>query len=141
MNAPETIRVKGAQKGSSNRVFGLVFGSVFIALAFLPTVTGPGPLRWYLLVPAAVFWVAALFVPRVLSPFNSMWTKLGLLMHRITNPIVMAAIYYGVLTPVGLVIRISGKDLLNLRRDPAASTYWLVRHDHRPASEAMRDQF
>ena len=65
---------------------------------------------------------------------------LGLLLHRIVNPIVMGLLFYGTILPTGLVMRLRGRDLLRLRRDPAAETYWITRTPG-PAPETMRDQF
>ena len=72
---------------------------------------------------------------------NRIWLKLGLVLHRIVNPVIMAILFYGTLLPIGLLMRLLGKDPLRLRLDKKAVSYWLTRSDERPPSEAMRQQF
>jgi len=71
----------------------------------------------------------------------SMWLRLGLLLHRVANPIVMALLFYGTVLPTGLVMRLKGRDLLRLKREPDAVSYWIVRDPPGPSPETMRDQF
>jgi hypothetical protein len=66
--------------------------------------------------------------------------KLGLLLHRIVNPMVMGLLFYGTIWPTGLVMRMRGRDLLRLKRDPSAASYWIARVPG-PAPETMKDQF
>lgn len=79
--------------------------------------------------------------PSLLSWLNALWLKLGLLLHRIVNPIIMAVLFFGTILPIGLLMRAFGKDPLRLRLDKAADSYWLPRSDERPQSESMRQQF
>ena len=79
-------------------------------------------------------------MPSVLHPLNRLWMKLGLLLHRVVNPIVMGLLFYGTILPTGLIMRLRGRDLLRLKREPAADTYWIARTPG-PAPESMRDQF
>lgn len=95
---------------------------------------------WLLIVGAAIATVG-LVRPNVLAPFNRVWTRLGILLSRITNPIVMGLMYFVVLTPAGLLMRLFGKDPLHRRIDPSAATYWIVRDPPGPAPGSMRDQF
>jgi hypothetical protein len=131
-------RDEAAQPGS-DRTFGLVMAG---ALAFLSLVNG-----WHLgrvwpwtLATALLFVIAALLWPSSLRPLNRLWMKLGLLLHRIVNPIVMGLLFYGTIWPTGLVMRIRGRDLLRLKRDPSAASYWIARAPG-PAPETMKDQF
>jgi hypothetical protein len=78
--------------------------------------------------------------PSSLRPLNRLWMKLGLLLHRIVNPIVMGLLFYGTIWPTGLVMRMRGRDLLRLKRDPSAASYWIARVPG-PAPETMKDQF
>jgi hypothetical protein len=128
-------------KSSSNRAFGLVFAAVFVLVGCWPwLVHGRSPYLWAWAV-AFGFCAAALVAPRVLTPFNRLWFRFGLALHHVVNPVVMALIYYGAVVPMGLGVRIAGKDLLALRRDPAATTYWTAREPPGPAPESMTKQF
>ncbi len=141
MSTHERYRRDEVVAGSSNRSFGLVIGGALAIFGFWAFVFHGGDIRWWLVVPAGAFVLAALAAPQILTPLNRLWTKLGLLMHRVVNPVVMAAMYYGVVTPTGLVMRALGKDLLKLRRDPAATTYWVTRDNPGSRGESMRQQF
>jgi len=123
----------------SDRTFGLVMAG---ALAVLALFNGwhHGRLWPWMLLAAALFLVLGLLWPSLLHPLNRLWMMLGLLLHRIVNPIVMGLLFYGTILPTGLVMRLRGRDLLRLRRDPAAETYWITRTPG-PAPETMRDQF
>jgi hypothetical protein len=95
----------------------------------------------WLLVISGLLLVTALVVPIVLRPFNRLWFRVGLLLGRIVNPIVTSAIFFLVVTPTALLFKILGKDLLRLRLDKQASSYWLVRTPPGPAPETMPKQF
>ena len=125
---------------SSNRTFGLVFTALFALIAFGPLFRGH-PVRWWAAALAAVFLALALGAPRVLSPLNRAWTALGILLHTITNPVVLGAFYFLGFAPLGWVLRLMGKDFLRLRSDPKASTYWLPRQPPGPPPESMINQF
>jgi hypothetical protein len=123
----------------SNRSFGLIFGAFFAILALLPLLHG-GPLHWWLLGIALAFVAAALCVPHLLKPLNWVWFKLGLMLHHIINPIIMAVIFYGAITPMALLLRALGKDLLRVRSRPkAGGSYWIPRDT--PAPGSMSKQF
>jgi hypothetical protein len=126
--------------GSSNRSFGVVFAVVFALIAFLPLIGGH-PLRLWSLGVAAIFAALAFAAPQVLAPLNRLWLKLGLLLHKIVNPIVLGIMFYVVVTPTGLIMRLLGKDLLRLKRDPAAASYWIERTPPGPKPESLGDQF
>jgi len=99
------------------------------------------PFRLWALVLAALFAAAALFAPRVLSPLNRAWLRLGIAMHRIGNPVVMGLIYFVGFVPMGLAIKASGKDLLRLRWEPDAPSYWIRRQPPGPSPVSMSKQF
>jgi hypothetical protein len=90
---------------------------------------------------AALFLVAALLAPAILHPLNLLWLKFGLLLHKVVNPVLMALIFYGTVLPTGMVARLMGKDLLRLKREPDADSYWIPRTPPGPAPETMKDQF
>jgi len=124
----------------SARSFGLVFSVLFVALALLPLLHGK-PARWWALGPAVLLLAAALLAPRLLAPLNLLWFRLGLAMHAVVNPIVMAVMFYGAVVPMGLLLKALGKDLLQLRWQPAAETYWIRRNPPGPAPGSMSKQF
>jgi hypothetical protein len=123
----------------SDRTFGLVMAA---ALAIVSLLNGwhHGRLWPWTSAAVALFLLAAWLMPSVLHPLNRLWMKLGLLLHRVVNPIVMGLLFYGTILPTGLVMRMRGRDLLRLKREPDAETYWIVRTPG-PAPESMRDQF
>lgn len=128
------------RRGSSDRAFGIVFAVVFAVIGLRPVLAG-GAIRPWSVALAAVFLAVALLRPRLLAPLNRAWTWLGLLLHHVVNPIVMGVIFYGVVTPIGLLLRMSGKDPLRLRLDRDAATYWIERRPPGPAPGTMRRQF
>jgi hypothetical protein len=82
-----------------------------------------------------------LWRPQSLGLANRAWLRLGLLMYRVVNPVIMAILFFGAILPIGLVMRVFGKDFLKLARDRSSPSYWLPRSDPRQPSEAMRQQF
>ena len=89
---------------------------------------------------AVVFAALALFRPRVLHPPNVAWTRLGRLLERIVNPIVLGIVFVIVVTPLALVMRLAGRDPLRRRIDRTATSYWIAREDP-PASDSWPRQF
>jgi len=127
-------------KGGSDRGFGLVFAGFFVLMSGLSWWRGHTAWHWALPV-AAAFLVVALTVPRVLAPLNRLWLKLGLLLYKVVNPIVLGLLFFVTITPIGLVMRLSGKDFLRLKRDPGAKSYWIDRLPPGPPPQTMRNQF
>jgi hypothetical protein len=129
-------------KPPSEKSFGITFAVVFSLLAvWLYWRKG---LAWWpqaLLAAAAFFLIAALVAPRILRPLNVVWLKFGLLLHRIVNPIVMGLLFFLVFTPAGLIMRLLGKDLLRLRREPNTKTYWIARSPETDPTSSMKNQF
>ena len=124
----------------SDRSFGIVMAAACSVVALI-NLWYDGRLWPWFAGAAILFLVAALLRPALLNPLNRAWLKLGLLMHRVINPIIMALLFYGTVLPTGLVMRALGKDLLRLRRQPDADSYWIVRQPPGPAPESMKDQF
>ena len=125
---------------SSDRTFGLVFAAVFSLIAAWRWWKAAPLVEWWL-AGAVVFAVVALLAPGILGPLNRAWVKLGLLMFHVVNPIVLGVLFYLVFLPIGLLLRGSGKDLLRLRFDSAADSYWINRVPPGPPPESMRNQF
>jgi hypothetical protein len=132
------VREEGSTPGS-DRTFGLVMAG---ALALVAVLNGwhHGPLWPWEAALAGLFLLAALLKPALLHPLNRLWMKLGLLLHKIVNPIVMGLLFYGTIWPTGAIMRMRGRDLLRLKREPASDTYWIARPPG-PLPETMRDQF
>ncbi len=129
-----------AVKSSSNRGFGLVFAAFFALLAALSLWRGTA--RWPIwLGLACAFLLLAFAFPRLLTPLNWLWTKFGLLLHRIVSPIFLTVLFYGCIVPVGFLMRLSGKDPLRLKYEPAAESYWLTRAPPGPSRESFKNQF
>lgn len=136
----ENIRREHEVVGSSDRNFGLTFSAFFAILAGL-SFWRAGE-RWpYWLGAAAAIALVALVVPKLLAPLNKAWTKLGLLLFKVVNPIVMFVLFAITIVPIGLIRRALGHDELNLRFDPQAASYWIPRDPPGPAPESMKNQF
>jgi hypothetical protein len=124
----------------SDRSFGFVMAAAFAAVTLL-NAWHVGRVWPWTGGAAALFLAAALLRPAMLHPLNLIWLKFGLLLHRLVNPVIMALLFYGTVLPTGLVMRMLGKDLLRLKREPDADSYWIVRQPPGPAPETMKDQF
>lgn len=126
--------------GGSDRGFGFVMAVLFAVVASFPLLRGAPPRSWAL-AAAAGFLLFALLRPGWLAPLHRVWFRLGLLLQRLVQPVVLAAIYFGVVTPIGLLMRAFGKDPLALRFDPEAPSYWIHRDPPGPDPESLRRQF
>jgi hypothetical protein len=124
----------------SDRSFGLVMAAVLAVVTSL-NVWHSGRLWPWTGGLAVLLLAAGLLRPSVLHPLNLIWLKFGLLLHRLVNPAVMALLFYGTVLPTGLIMRMMGKDLLRLKRQPAADSYWIARKPPGPSPGTMRDQF
>ncbi len=131
-------REEGA--GSSDRSFGLVFAVLLTVIALWPLGHGAAP-RWWVLAAAAILLAAVWLRPSLLRPANRAWTRLGLLLSRVVNPVITALLFYLVFVPIGLFLRLRGKDPLHLRFDPQAGSYWMERRPPGPSPETMSRQF
>ena len=127
-------------RGGSDRAFGVLVTVVFAVIGCWPLLRDGMP-RWWALGIAAVALAVALAAPRWLAPLNRVWFRFGMLLHRVASPVVMGVVYFGVVTPTGLLMRLFGKDPLRLKRDPAAQTYWIDRDPPGPPKDSMANQF
>ena len=130
----------GVVKGSSDRSFGIVFAAVFAIIALWPLV-GDSGVRWWALAIALGFAAVATVRPGLLAPLNQLWLKFGLLLNRIVSPLVMGLLFYLIITPFGLFMRLRGKDLLHLKHDPEARSYWILREPPGPSPETIKNQY
>ena len=135
-NFHEELTREDVVNRTSDRRFGALFAVLF-ALAGLAPLLHHGHIRWWSLAVAALFCLATWLAPRALAPGNRLWFRFGLLLHRIVSPLLMAVIFYGVVTPVGLVSWRTGKDPLRLRRDSSSVSYWIPREPRGPAPDGF----
>ena len=111
---------------SSNKSFGLLFFVVFLIIGLWPLKNGEN-LNFYFITASVIFLILGLINSKFLSPLNKSWIKLGEILGVIIAPIVMALVYFVILTPVSLIVRIFGKDLLGLKFLKEKETYWIKR--------------
>ena len=123
-------------KTSSNKSFGIVFFIVFLIVAIYPLINN-ADLRIWSLIISIIFLILGLINSKFLTPLNILWFKFGLLLGRLISPIIMGIIFFFVVTPIGLILRIFGKDVLNLKKNNAKS-YWIKKNG--PISK-MKNQF
>tara|TARA_B100001741_G_C16295077_1_gene478608 strand:+ start:252 stop:623 length:372 start_codon:yes stop_codon:yes gene_type:complete len=122
---------------SSNRSFGILFFLVFLLIGLWPLLNQGNP-RQIFIIFSLIFLVLGILNSKILTPFNKLWIKFGEILGRVIAPIVMAIIYFIVLTPISLIVRLFGKDLLNLRFIKNKETYWINRNKK---IGSMRKQF
>lgn len=127
-------------KVSSTRSFAVVFCVVFSVLAFLPLISG-GSVRVWALAISGLFLFFTFFFTSVLQPLNLLWFRFGMLLSRVVNPLVMLILYAVAIVPFGITARLFGKDLLRLKLDPNAKSYWIQRQPPGPAPESIEQQF
>ena len=122
---------------SSNRSFGLLFFIVFLIIGLWPLKNGDN-LNLYFSIASLIFLILGLLNSKLLSPLNKIWIKFGEILGIIIAPIIMALVYFAILTPVSLVVRVFGKDLLGLKFMNKQQTYWINR---KKKMGSMRKQF
>ncbi len=126
--------------GSSNRSFGLVFTGFFAIVAAISAWRHGWMWPWAAGI-AGTFLVVSFTAAGILAPLNRGWTKFGLLLGRIVAPIVLGLLFFLSVVPIGLIMRARGKDLLRLKFDRTARSYWIERDPPGPPPETMRKQF
>ena len=117
------------KQSHKNRSFGLLFFIVFLAFALWP-LTKRGEVNLYLFSIALIFLALGIFNSKILSPLNKSWIKLGEILGRIIAPIVMAIVYFIILTPISLLVRFIGKDLIGMKFSNDIKSYWVKRKKH-----------
>ena len=123
-------------KISSNRSFGIVFFIVFLLIALYPLLKD-NDLRIWSLVISFIFLILGLINSKILTPLNRLWFKFGLLLGKFISPLIMGIIFFVVVTPIGIIMRLLKKDLLNLKYNKK-ETYWINKSG--PKSK-MKNQF
>jgi len=117
---------KSKIKMNSNRNFGLVFFIIFLILGLWPITNGE-EIRIWLILLAFIFLILGIMESKLLSPLNRLWFKFGIMLGAIVAPIVMGAIFFIVVTPIGIVMRIMGKDLIRKKLNKNSKSYWIKR--------------
>ena len=123
-------------KISSNKNFGIVFFIVFLLIGIYPFLNGNDFRVWSLLI-SVIFLILGLINSKILTPLNKLWFKFGLFLGKIVSPLVMGFIFFIVVTPTGIIMRLMRKDLLNLKFNQK-KTYWI---DKTGPKSKMKNQF
>ena len=128
---------KSEIKISSNRNFGLVFFFVFLIVSLWPLINEGSPRYWSIVI-AVIFLILGLLNSKLLTPLNMLWFKFGLFLGSIISPIIMGIIFFLVIAPTGLVMKLMGKDLLDKKYDNKKKSYWINRTK---TKNTMKQQF
>jgi hypothetical protein len=128
---------KDLVKISSNRSFGFLFFVVFFVISLWP-LRSQGDLRLWAFILSLVFLVLGVLNSKFLTPLNKLWIRFGILLGSIVSPIVMGAVFFIVVTPTGIIMRLLGKDLLRINKNKTISTYWINRDKQKTT---MKKQF
>ena len=121
---------------NSNRSFGIVFSIVFLIIAIYPLINNDEIRKWSLII-SIIFLILGYFKSRILTPLNSLWNKFGIFLGRIVSPIILGVIYFFIVTPTSILMRLFKKDLLNLKFSNN-NRYWLEKQG--PKSK-MKNQY
>ena len=124
----------------SNRSVGLVFAAFFLLVAIFPLMHGDAVHIWAIVV-SGLFGLIALVAPQFLTLLTKYWMGLANVLHKIFNPVVLGGIFFLVVTPIGCLMRLTGKDPLRLKLEPEAQTYWHERLPPGPDSKSLLNQF
>ena len=124
-------------KISSNRNFGLVFFGFFLIISIWPLIHGEELRIWSLFI-SIIFLLLGLFNSKILTPLNKAWLKFGIFLGNFIAPIIMGIVFFFVVTPTGLIMRLLGKNLLMLKKDKDKSTYWIKKNKYKTS---MKNQF
>jgi len=124
-------------KTGSNKSFGIVFSIFFLIIALYPLVNGEGIRVWSIIV-SLIFLFLGLIKSKILTPLNKIWFKFGIFLGKIVSPLVMGVIFFLVVTPIGILMKILKKDLLNLKFNNNKKSYWIEKS---PVKSKMKNQF
>jgi hypothetical protein len=127
-------------KAASNRSLGFVFTLALTVIGAWPLLSG-APVRWWALLLAPLCLAVALAAPGLLTIPNRLWTRFGMLLHRVLSPVVLGVMFFVVVTPLGILMRALGKDSMRLRHDDGAESYWVTRDPPGPEPSSLDHQF
>jgi len=122
---------------STNRSFGITFSVVFLIIGIWPLLNNE-PIRIWSIVISLIFLLFGLMNSKLLTPFNKIWFKFGILLGSIVSPIAMSMVFFIVVTPIGICMRLLRKDILNRKFDKNANSYWISRNK---PSGSLKNQF
>jgi len=122
---------------STNRSFGITFSAVFLIIGIWPLLNNE-PIRIWSIVISLIFLLFGLMNSTLLTPFNKIWFKFGILLGSIVSPIAMSMVFFIVVTPIGICMRLFRKDILNRKFDKNANSYWISRNK---PSGSLKNQF
>ena len=122
---------------STNRSFGITFSAVFLIIGIWPLLNNE-PIRIWSIVISLIFLLFGLMNSKLLTPFNKIWFKFGILLGSIVSPIAMSMVFFIVVTPIGICMRLLRKDILNRKFDKNANSYWISRNK---PSGSLKNQF
>ena len=123
-------------KISSNRSFGIVFFIFFLIVSLYPMLN-ENEIRLWALIISVIFLVLGLINSIILTPLNKSWYKFGILLGKIVSPIVMGVVFFLVVTPISLIMKLFGKDILNIKKNKK-QTYWIEKNG---LKSKMKNQF
>ncbi len=126
--------------GPSNKKFGLTFAIIFFVIGLFLWHKKAAVVFWPLAL-SATFLCSGLFMPKSLNALNLLWLKFGLLLHRLTSPIILAVMFYLLITPMGILMRVFGRCPIDKNFNVQLNSYWIVRNPPGPDPESMRNQF
>ena len=124
-------------KIGSNKSFGIVFSIVFLLISLWPLLHDEHLRLWSLII-SIIFLILGILNSKLLGPLNKIWFKFGIFLGKIVSPLIIGIIFFLVVTPIGLLMRLLGKDLLNLNFNKKIESYWFVKNG--PKSK-MKNQF
>jgi hypothetical protein len=119
----------------NNIIFGIVFFILFIVISLYPLKSG-GVMRIWSIILSLVFLIITIIKPNLFLSLNKLWIKFGILLGKIISPIVMGLVFFFVVTPIGILLRILKKDVMGLKR--GVTSYWICREDK---VQSMKKQF
>jgi len=137
----ETLKAGEDVKMGSEKSFGLVFAAVFGLVTIWPFLFGDGGIRWWALGVALVFLALAFLYPKALGPLNRAWFLFGMLLSKVMSPIVMGLLFVVAVVPTAIVMRLRGHDLLAMKLDREAESYWIRRDPKEFNPKSMERQF
>ncbi len=123
-------------KIGSNRSFGVVFFVVFLLIGLWPILKG-NEIRIWSIVISLIFLILGILNSKILTPFNKVWFRFGIFLGNFISPIIMGIVFFLVVTPTGLIMKLFRKDLINLKKNNS-STYWIEKKD---IKSSMKNQF
>ena len=136
----ETLGRRPQVAAGSNRAFGMVMAAACFIIAGFGYISGTS--YWFVWSAGFLVFVLTTWLqPALLSPLNQFWFRLGLLMHRVVNPVVMGLLFFVVITPAGFLLRACGKNVLELKFQRAARSYWIPRNERGSQQDSMTTQY